>query len=75
MVVEFTHVGMFGFLPVLLPVLLADLDSDAPHLHPRIPLTGWLIRVNAWIFDVLGADAYPVTITGELDPPRLVDFS
>lgn len=68
-----THKGWFGFAPVY---IAGDETTDEQVvLTSRFVGLGWLVDVNAWIFDrcadimeFLGQDpgGYPVNITGEL---------
>lgn len=69
MLVAFTHKGWFG----LCPVYIAEADSEGPTLEPRIPGTGWLINLSTWIYNTLNSEAFPITFTGELDPPKMID--
>ncbi len=56
-----THRGWFGFLPVY----VGGVNTGCPMLIPRIPLTGWLITVSAFIFNTLPGDGFPIRITGK----------
>ncbi len=69
MKVPFTHKGWFG----LCPVYIAELDSDGPRIENRFPATAWLIHLSAWIFDTMNAEGFPITITGELRPPKMIE--
>lgn len=67
--VKLTHKGWLGFAPVY----IAGPFTDCPFLHPRIPLTGWLIDLNAALFRLVGSvhgyEGFPVRITAMLRQP------
>ena len=66
---KFTHKGWFGFAPVY----LADIDSrDNMVVAARYRLD-FLVSVNAFIFQMLGAEQFPFRITGEMNPPIWLD--
>jgi hypothetical protein len=69
MKVPFTHKGWFG----LCPVYIADADTDRPRLETRIPMTEWLIHLSAAIYDLLAAEAFPIKLTGKLNPPKMIE--
>lgn len=75
-----THKGWFG----LCPVYLGGLDGDAPLVVERhwvlVPLM-LLSECGFGMLFVLGAllladfePAWPLRVTGELDPPRPIDI-
>lgn len=71
--VKLTHTGWLGFAPVY----IAATFTDSPFLHPRIPFTGWLIELNAALFNLIAGvhgtgSGFPIRITGKLSSPRTV---
>lgn len=78
--VEFSHKGWFG----VCPVLLADIDGDAPVVHPRHVLLAplfWLSEaIFAAVFLLAAAvrpqwePAWPLHVTGELPRPLVREF-
>lgn len=77
---QFTHAGWFG----ICPVLLGDLDGDAPLVHPR----HWLLAPLFWLSEALMSAAiavmsalrpdyeplWSIVVTAELPQPLAVDL-
>lgn len=66
MKIPFTHKGWFG----LCPVYMADVETESIRLEPRLPLTSWLINLSAFLYNLFGAEAFPITLTGEMRPAQ-----
>lgn len=70
-----THKGWF----FLCPVLLADVETDAPYMETRRFIPDWWLTVNLevvdfflFIADMMGCEPmYPILITGKIDDDRL----
>ncbi len=80
MKVTLTHKGWFG----ICPVYFDDPYSDQPFIHPRQDWMEFLFDISEHFFGAIHwcqelvdpyADLwYPITITGELDPPIEIEF-
>lgn len=78
----FTHEGWFG----ICPVYVADIESDAPHLTPRVE--NWFYESLFWVshgafmafFTVTDflfpawQVGYPIFLTGELLVPHRYEY-
>lgn len=72
---KFTHKGWFG----LCPVYFADLESEAPHVHPRhwiftplMMLSEVFFSVAFWCAGFINPDfepAWALRVTGALEEP------
>lgn len=73
---QFTHKGWF----LLCPIYIADLDTDAPFIHPRHwSLMAWMLVNEALLATFLFVRSmmdpdyeplFPIKVTGELPCPR-----
>lgn len=73
--VTLTHTGWLGFAPVY----IGRTWSTCPVLHPRIPYTGWLIRLNAALFNLVGTtcghdSGFPIRVASMLTRPKEVSL-
>lgn len=77
--VTYTNKGWFG----LCPVYFANLDSEAPDIHPRHWSLEWLMDLSEFIYgpchwlksvaDPLYEGGWPLQVTGELNPPKVIE--
>lgn len=78
--VTFTHHGWFG----VCPVHMADLEGEAPVIHPKHVLLSPLFWLSESVFGALfllgtaihptWEPAWPLHVTGELPHPLLREF-
>ena len=70
---KFTHKGWIGFAPIY----ISDIERTDGGLQiaARLPWLEWTISVSAFIFQMIGAEYFPIKITGELVPPIFLELN